>query len=211
MDGYAAYKYYLAIRLHYTRDSYDVFAKRGHIKYSREQFDKRNDKLLFEKLARKYPKDQDIIQFYVSNFAYGNETPVYEIEQAETYYIDWIRRKESITKVFTDDLNYIIINSEKNKLSKESIFEFEFCQPPSILILLLGNRISLETVCILNDFMGLTDNWYMSGFMHNIWEKEVRRICKSKRFVKYNKERIFPIINNFEEELASLQYTTQIQ
>lgn len=208
MDGYQAFRFHLAVKLHYTRDSYDIFKQRGAVKYSREQFDKRNDRYLFDKIAKKYPKDQELVQFFVSNFAYGNESPIYEIEQAETYYINWLRRKESITKIFTDDLNCIIMDSEKNKLTKESILEFEFCQPPSILTLLLGNRISLETVCILNDFMNLTENWNMSGFMQTMWDKEIRRICKSKRFVKYNRERIFPIINNFEEELSNLQYTS---
>ena len=210
MDGYKAFKYYLAVKLHYTRDSYDLFERRGAVKYSREQFDKRNDRYLFDKLSRKYSRDQDLIQFFVSNFAYGNESPIYEIDHAETYYTNWIRRKESITKIFTDDLNCIIMDSEKNKLSRESILEFEFCQPPSILTLLLSNRICLETVSILNDYLGLIDNWNMSGFMQIMWEKEVRRIYKSKRFVKYNRERIFPIINNFEEELISLQNTSQI-
>lgn len=210
MDGYLAYKFYLAIKLHYTRESYDVFKNRGAVKYSRQQFDKRNDKMLFEKLAKKYPIEPQLIQFYVSNFAYGNENPVYELLQAESYYTNWIRRKESITQVFTDDLNCIIIDSEKNKLSKEAILEFEFCQPPSILTLLIGNRISLETVCILNDYMDLINNWHMSGFMQTIWEKEIRRIYKSKRFVKYNRDKLISIINNFVEDLNQLQYTSQI-
>jgi hypothetical protein len=210
MDGFAAYKFYLAIKLHYTKDSYDVFKNRGSVKYSREQFDKRNDKLLFEKLSRKYPKEPELIQFYVSNFAYGNDSPVYELSQAESYYINWIKRKESITQVFTDDLNCIIMDSEKNKLLKEAVLEFEFCQPPSILTLLISNRISLETVCILNEHMDLINNWNMSGYMQTMWDKEIRRIYKSKRFVKYNKDRIIPIINNFEEDLNSLQYTSQI-
>jgi hypothetical protein len=210
MDGFSAYKFYLAIRLHYTRDSYDVFEKRGAVKYTREQFDKRNDRTLFEKLARKYPKEPQLIQFYVSNFAYGNDSPVYELSHAETYYTNWLRRKESITQVFTDELNCIIIDSEKNKLSKEEILEFGFCQPPSILTLLISNRISLETVCILNDFMDLISTWHISGYMQTMWEKDIRRICKSKRFVKYNRDKIISIINNFEEDLNSLQYTSQI-
>ena len=139
MDGYSAYKFYLAIKLHYSKDSYDVFEKRGSVKYSREQFDKRNDKMLFEKLSRKYQKEQELIQFYVSNFAYGNETPVYELLQAESYYTNWLRRKESITQVFTDDLNCIIMDSEKNKLQKElGENKYAVCAPTHKASLLIG-------------------------------------------------------------------------
>ena len=87
------------------------------VKYSNAKFEGRKDKILFERLARKHPVDKDLIQFFVANFAYGNDSPVYELSHAETYYTNWLRRKESITQVFTDELNCIIIDSEKNKLS----------------------------------------------------------------------------------------------
>jgi hypothetical protein len=204
MDGYKAYKYYLAVKLHFTRSSYDIFEKRGAVKYTLEQFEKRNDKMIFEKIARKYPTDQELIQFYVSNIAYGNESPVYEIEESEGYYLNWIKRKESITQVFKNDLSIIINDAYKNKLKKDSILDFTFNQQPSVLTLYLGKRISLETVSILNDFLGLTDLWNMSGFVMTFWDSEIKRIYKAKRFVKYDKQRICPLIQEFEEELQDL-------
>lgn len=204
MDGYTAYRYYLAVKLHFTRDSYDIFDKRGAVKYTREQFDRRNDRMIFEKIAKKYPKDQDLVQYYVSNIAYGNESPVYEIEESEGYYLNWIKRKESITQVFKNDLGIIINDAYKNNLKKDSILDFTFNQQPSILTLYLGKRISLESVSILNDFLGLTDMWNMSGFVMTFWESEIKRIYKAKRFVKYDKQRIYPLIQEFEEELQDL-------
>ncbi len=204
MDGYKAYKYYLAVKLHFARSSYDIFEKRGAVKYTLEQFEKRNDKMIFEKIARKYPTDQELIQFYVSNIAYGNESPVYEIEESEGYYLNWIKRKESITQAFKNDLSVIINDAYKNELKKDSILDFTFNQQPSILTLYLGKRISLETVSILNDFLGLTDLWNMSGFVMTFWDSEIKRIYKAKRFVKYDKQRIYPLIQEFEEELQDL-------
>ena len=99
MDGYKAYRYYLAVKLHFTRDSYDIFEKRGAVKYTRDQFDRRNDRMIFEKIAKKYPKDSELVQYYVSNIAYGNESPVYEIEESEGYYLNWIKRKESLEQL----------------------------------------------------------------------------------------------------------------
>ena len=204
MDGYTAYRYYLAVKLHFTRDSYDIFEKRGAVKYTRDQFDRRNDKLIFEKIAKKYPKDNELVQYYVSNIAYGNESPVYEIEESEGYYLNWIKRKESITQVFKNDLSIILNDAYKNDLKKESIIDFTFNQQPSILTLYLGKRISLESVSILNDFLLLTELWTMSGFVMTFWESEIKRIYKAKRFIKYDKERIFPLIQEFEDELKDL-------
>lgn len=204
MDGYKAYRYYLAIKLHFGKGSYDVFEKRGAVKYTKEQFDKRNDRMIFEKLARKYKNDRDLIQFYVANISYGNESPAYEIEESDRYYFNWNKRKESLTKVFSDDLSVIINDAHKNKLQKESVIDFTFNQQPSILTLYLGKRISLETVSILDDVMGLCDSWTMSGFVMTFWESELRRINKVKRFVKYDKQRIIPLVQEFEQELMDL-------
>lgn len=204
MDGYKAYRYYLAVKLHFTRDSYDIFEKRGAVKYTRDQFDRRNDRMIFEKIAKKYPKDSELVQYYVSNIAYGNESPVYEIEESEGYYLNWIKRKESITQVFKNDLSIILNDAYKNDLKKESIIDFTFNQQPSILTLYLGKRISLESVSILNDFLLLTELWTMSGFVMTFWESEIKRIYKAKRFIKYDKERIYPLIQEFEDELKDL-------
>jgi hypothetical protein len=68
MDGFKAFKYYIAIKLHFTKDSFDVFKNRGSVKGTREAFNARNDRYVFEKLARKFPVDKELIQYYVANF-----------------------------------------------------------------------------------------------------------------------------------------------
>jgi hypothetical protein len=69
MDGFKAYRYYLAIKLHFTSDKFNVFENRGNVKGTREAFTARNDRYIFEKLANKYNDDREIIQFFVANFA----------------------------------------------------------------------------------------------------------------------------------------------
>jgi hypothetical protein len=204
MDGYSAYRYYLAVKLHFTKKTYDIFDKRGAVKYTREQYEKRNDKFIYEKISRKYNNAQDLIQYYVSNIAYGNDSPVYEIEESERYYLNWIKRKESITHIFKNDLSIIINDAYKNDLKKDNVLDFTFNQQPSILTLYLGKRITLETVSMLNDFMGLIDLWNTSGFVMTFWESEIQKIYKAKRFIKYDKQKIFPLIQEFEQELKEL-------
>jgi len=59
----------MAIRLHFNTEKYDVFEMNGRVSGSRIAFDRRNDRGLFEKLARKFDKDQELIKFLVENFA----------------------------------------------------------------------------------------------------------------------------------------------
>ena len=73
----------MAIKLHFTNDEFNVFENRGRVKGTRETFNARNDRYIFEKLATKYPTDKEIIQFFVSNFAYNADTAIYEGKEAE--------------------------------------------------------------------------------------------------------------------------------
>ena len=204
MDGFKAYKYYMAIKLHFTRDSFDVFKNRGNVKGTREAFNARNDRYIFEKLARKYPVDKDMIQFFVANFAYGNENAQYSSEEALTNLMEWNRRKQSITKIFTDDCAKILMTAYKDKLKEESIFYFTSNNYPGILKMFLGSQISIETVRILDDMMNLIDNWKQNSTMLYLWENEIRKIEKVKGFVKYDKIKIEQSFNDFKVEIAEL-------
>jgi len=205
MDGFKAYKYYMAIKLHFTKDAFDVFKNRGNIKGTREAFNARNDRYLFEKLARKYPVDKDLIQFFVANFAYGNDTSLYSYEEAETNLLEWQKRKQSITKTFNDDCATIIMTAHKNKLSLNDLFHFTSNSYPGILKLFLGKQVSIETVRILDDLTNITEKWKENSSMLFLWESEIRRIEKCKGFVKYDKERVEKVFNSFKEELLELQ------
>lgn len=203
MDGFQTYKLFLALKLHFTRPSYDIFKTNGAVKYSREQYNKRNDKLLFDTFAKKRTTD-DVVEFLVSNLAYGNDTPIYDLDVASEYQIAWRKRKESITKVFQDDLTTIINDAELNKLEKSSVLDFTFNQLPSIITLYFGKKISIETLSILDAHLDLVTIWNQSGFMMKLVEKEIQKIQKTYRFIRYNKSRILPLIQSFEHDLNTL-------
>jgi hypothetical protein len=150
VDGFKAYRYYLALKLHFTSAKFNVFENRGNVKGSREAFEARNDRYIFEKLARKIGNDRDIIQFFVANFAYGNESAIYAGQEADDNLAEWNKRKQSITKIFIDDLASLLTYVEINKLPTSSIFDFNFNEYPAALKLFLGNKISIETLVIIN-------------------------------------------------------------
>ncbi len=204
MDGFKAYKYYIAIKLHFSKDNFDVFKNRGAVKGTREAFNARNDRYIFEKLARKYPVDKDIIQYFVANFAYGSDSVVYSQDDAESNLIEWTRRKESITKIFSDDCSTILMDAYKKKLKESSVKNFTFNQYPSILTLYLGKQISLETLRIIDDFEPVIETWKSNSSMILLWENEIRRVDKSRGFVKYDSQKVQSIYQSFKEELAEL-------
>lgn len=204
MDGYRAYKYYMSIKLHFTSDKYDVFKVNGRVKGTREAFNSRNDRYMFEKLARKFSSDKELIQYYVSNFAYGNNDLIYSKEEAEENYSKWKLRKESISKIFYTDLQIILNYSYKNKLKYDNVFNFTSSKYPSIITLYLSGNISIETLVILDKLIGLTDLLKSNDNFNLLWESDIRRIEKLNRFVKYDESKISQIYEEFVEELKEI-------
>lgn len=201
MDGFKAYRYYLALKLHFTSEKFNVFENRGNVKGSREAFNARNDRYIFEKLARKFNSDRDIIQFFVANFAYGNESAIYAGQEADDNLTEWNKRKQSISKIFVDDLASLLTYVEINKLPTSSIFDFNFNEYPAALTLFLGNKISIESLVIINELDHIIEHWLDNPTVQNIWSSELLRIKKLIGFVKYDKEKLRKIFTHFVEEL----------
>ena len=57
MTGFEVYKMYLALKLHFTSDTYDYFQYGGNAKASQVSFDQRRDKFFFVKLSRSFHDD----------------------------------------------------------------------------------------------------------------------------------------------------------
>jgi len=202
VDGFKAYRYYLAIKLHFTTDKFNVFENRGNVKGTREAFNARNDRYIFEKLARKHDNDKDIIQFFVANFAYGNDTAIYAGAEADEVYTEWLRRKQSITKIFVDDLATLLTHIEINKLTHTSLFNFTDSEYPVALKLFVGGKIKIETLRIIDDLYPIIEKWKLNTSVRYIWDDDLRRIIKLTGFVKYDIIKIKKIFDHFLEEVA---------
>lgn len=197
MDGFKAYKYFMAVKLHFTSDKYDVFEMNGRVSGSRATFEKRNDRSLFEKLATKFSTDRELIQFFVSNFAYGNNGVVYGADSHD-YYLKWQTRKQSISRVFEMDMLKISRFLESHGMQFEDLFKVDDCSPP-LLNLYLNGSITLETMSIINDIDPYLDKWEP---LIMLWGNEFRIIRKVKKFVKYNEDMLKLKYNNLKKEFV---------
>jgi len=199
VDGFKAYRYYLAIKLHFTTEKFNVFENRGNVKGTRETFNARNDRYIFEKLANKYETDREIIQFFVANFAYGSDTAIYEGKEAADNFLLWNKRKQSITQIFIDDLANILNYIEANKTS---VFSFENDKYPALMQLYIGNKVTIETLRIIDDVYPFLESWSQQNSIKYMWAAELLRIKKLTGFVKYDKIKIEKIFKHFLEEIT---------
>lgn len=205
VDGFQAYKYFLATKLHFTTDKYDVFDKNGRVMASREAFDSRRDRGLFERLASKFKTERDLVQYLVANFAYGNNNVIYSSDSDE-FYEKWMARKQSMTRLFEIDILSIGRWLEKEQKPFEYLFNTEDCSPP-LLNMYLSKAITIETMSIINDIDPYLDRWEP---LIMLWKDEFRVIRKVRKFIKYNPQMVQSKYNQIKKEYTEQDHGTHV-
>ena len=175
MTGFEVYKMYLALKLHFTSDTYDYFQYGGNAKASQVSFDQRKDKLFFVKLSRKF-KDFELREFFVANFISEDKVyPATLVREGAKNYSDYIKRKESLSYHFKEDV--ATLHDTHNRF--DDLFKVEGVHPP-LLKSFLGGRICLETLTIFNKLFQ-----YVPQFDKIIKEEIVWKPLRNK-VVKYD-------------------------
>lgn len=188
MEPYEVYRYYLALRLHFTTDQYDVIQQRGKVKASKQAFFKRKDLLAIRKVAESY-SDQEVVNFLVANFVSGDRWGgVFDAESKERY-TSWKKRLESISYTFEKDLSKLINHCEKYNLDFASLFISLNSQHPFIIKEFLRNSISVETLVILNKIMPFLDDLDVTLQQDLIWPDTSRLIKKYTPFLNIEKSK----------------------
>jgi len=182
LNGYDLYCTYQAIKLHFSSESYNFFHYDGKTRVSIDAFQKRRDKFLFHRLARKY-RDEEMVPFLVANFVNSDDNWTKSLleEEAEETYRDWKRRTDSMTKIYTEDLQKIATKDNFNDL-----FKVEEGQHPKLLVLFMQKEVTMETMVILNnifDFIKIWDKKISDDF---IYPKVSRKIRKYGAFLNVN-------------------------
>ena len=154
MDPFDVYKIYLALKLHFTTESYDITKHKFAAKGKKETFMKRKDLIVLRKLARDFDR-QTIIDILVANFVTGDRWGgMFDTESMETYK-KWKATLQRIAYTFEQDLNSIHYRMEKDNIEDVTVGPGH----PLILKMLLGKQITLETVVILNKELNFCNDY----------------------------------------------------
>ena len=180
MRGYDLYCMYQAIKLHFSTEGYNFFLYDGKTRVSIEAFEKRRDKFLFHRLARKY-RDDEMVSFLVANFVHSdsNWTKSLLEEEAESTYREWKRITDSMTKVYIEDLQRVC--SEPKEFN--NLFKVEDGQFPKLLVSFMQKEVTLETMVILNNIFDFIRIWDKKISDDIIYPKLSRKIRKYGSFL----------------------------
>jgi hypothetical protein len=182
MNGYDLYCTYQAIKLHFTSESYNFFHYDGKTRVSIDAFQKRRDKFLFHRLARKY-RDDEMVPFLVANFVHSDDNWTKSLleDEAEETYRDWKRTTDSMSKIYVEDLQKIATKETFNDL-----FKVEDGQFPKLLVTFLQKDVTIETMVILNNIFDFIRIWDKKISDDIIYPKVSRKIRKYGAFLAVN-------------------------
>jgi len=180
MEPIDVYLMYCAMKAHFSKNNYDFHKYDGKTKVSRDSFWKRNDKYFFVKLAKKHD-DRDSIQDYlVSNFIRDRRGYIANFND-ENYKV-WKDRKTDFYNIFFDELKPLVKDFEP-------LFQTKNNNHPKLLKEFLGDRVSLETLIILDDLVDFSKGWDRELKEDIVWP-DLKKLMKNyKGFLTIDKNR----------------------
>ena len=180
MEPIDVYLMYCAMKAHFSKNNYDFHKYGGKTKVSRDSFWKRKDKYFFVKLAKKHD-DRDSIQDYlVSNFIRDRRGYIANFND-ENYKV-WKDRKTDFYNIFFDELKPLVKDFEP-------LFQTKNNNHPKLLKEFLGDRVSLETLIILDDLVNFSKRWDRELKEDIVWP-DLKKLMKNyKGFLTIDKNR----------------------
>ena len=188
-SGYGAYLLFLALRTHFTRPSYDFFRMKGKLRATKESYDKRKDKMFFEKIAKRY-NAEELKNFYVANFLEDKHYIIDMIDDiAHGVYFDYEKRRQSLAYIFKNDLDRVFEHGCKYAFNDVD------SDYPHIVGLILNRTIAIESAIILNDYIPYV-NKFNKYFEDDdvIWSRVALKLSKYRPFLHYDAEKFKAIL-----------------
>ena len=175
-----AYKQYLSLKNHFTKEKYDYHKYCGKSRATVQSFYKRKDRFWFEKLARN-KSDQEVIEFFVSNFITCTDPGKLwigeMIREGDGRYTNWKKRTQSLSYLFKEETNEIFSDG-----NFDSMFAMDGTRHPQILKEYLRENISIETMVILDKILGFRQEFDEKS-QDPVWQTVSMRIKKYSPFL----------------------------
>lgn len=178
-DGFTVFRLYCAVKAHF-QGTFDVSKYGLRVNVTRNSFDKRKDKVFFERIAQKLDA-QRCYELFMYNLAANPSCLAYELSGSDAYefYIMYSGRLDMMSALFTEALGFIF--DLLIKTGKEFSDLFKGDGHPVIFQLLMQGSISLESFIILDEllhFMSDINNKYQEDLLWISWYTKINQYRK---------------------------------
>ena len=179
MEPIDVYLMYCAMKAHFSKNDYDFVDYKGKTKIKRESFYKRKDRNFFVRLSRKYKVEEEIKNYFVSNFI--KDKKGYIANFSDEIYNSWKLKRQGFFDMFELEMKPLVE-------AFEDLFVVENGQHPKLMREFLGGRVSLETVIILDELVNFDPNWNRELEDDIIWIDLRNLMDNYERFLTIDRE-----------------------
>ena len=180
MMPFDCYKIYLALKNHFTRDSYDYHKYSGKTRATVDAFYKRKDRFWFEKMCRR-KTEKEVEDFFVANFVSCSDPQTLWIgdlmKNGDNNYNEWKRRVQSLSYLFKEE-----VQSHISGNNFDTMFFIKGGRHPKLLKEHLQGHLSLETMLILDKILGYKNN-FDKKLDDPVWKVTSTRMKKYSPFL----------------------------
>jgi len=196
ISGYEAYLLFQALKNHFQIESYDYFKYHGKTRANEHSFMVKRDRHFYKQAANRFTRE-DLTDLIISNMLVGRKFFIdmirNEAEQAEEVRQEYVKRKESFTYMFSQDLDRLLASVEEPK----QLFSIEKGSYPELINHYLNRNVPVETLAALDKIVGFSHVFDKKlGKDDVIWEPTRLLIMKYKPFLRVNEDRLKEIVRD---------------
>ena len=179
MEPIDVYLMYCAMKAHFGKSDYDFVDYKGKTRIKRDTFYKRKDRSFFVKLARKYSTEEQIKNYFISNFI--KDKKGYIANFTDENYESWKLKRKNFFEIFEVEMKPLVE-------SFENLYVVENRQHPKLMREFLGGRVSLETVIILDELVNFDNDWNKALEDDIVWINLRNLMDNYERFLTIDQE-----------------------
>ena len=180
MEAIDTYLMYCALKAHFGKTDYDFVTYHGKTRIKRDSFYKRKDRGFFVKISRKYKTEENVKNYFVSNFIKDGKGYVSNFNDEN--YEEWKDKRANFYNQFALEIGPFVKNFNP-------IFFIKDDEHPILLKEYLGKRVSLETLIILDELVEFTKTWNKKLSEDYIWQDIKKLMNNYKRFLTLDKNK----------------------
>ena len=148
MNGHKAYSIYSSIKLHFTQESYDAFRYNFKTNVRAATFERRKDRYFFEKIARRYPNEDDLKLFFVDNIV---SDKVWIGDMDDTIHEKRNAYRQALNYNFEKEIKIIREEAYKYNLDFDGVCKANSNKTDNLLLnLYMSQKISADTFVIID-------------------------------------------------------------
>lgn len=142
-NGYQAYQIYQSLKLHFTTD-YDAVKYNYKTSVKQSSFEQRRDRYFFEKLSRRFNKEE-LIHYFTANLIENQK--VWIGDMSDKIYSAYVARYDKLTYMFDEDVKFLY---NKGYTFDQLCSTTEDYSASPLLEALRAHEIRPETVVLLD-------------------------------------------------------------